>query len=572
MKFSKVKFCLKNKYFMIGLLTLAGLIIRLINIDKPSGLWTDEMLVYIYASHSFPLGIMKYLLKFDYHMPLYYYFVWGWMQIFGASDMALRMSSVFWGVLSIPAGYYLGEEFKSKQFGYLYAIIICLSPILIYYSQEVRFYSLIVFCSIVSMNYFLKLLHSPIKKNFIIFFLINLIILYSSTLGLVFVFAEVCLLAWHYYKHNKNALNNYLMYLISFSIISIPALVLIAFYNIAASKCIVNVFSWSDISANYSIKLIDNWFSPILREFYSGGNSYSDLIMAAPSTLCFFIGIIFCIRKLNIKSAYLILITLIYMTFEYLMFLRGDFQILTRYTLIVVPIILLLALGGIDSIKLSFNRNLIYIIIFLVFLNNAIINYRTSSSFMERPGLKSLSNFVEFQKPTKNDYVLYPENSNYFTKYLPNTNFIEFSTLNVLNLDKTKNEARKIFDEKFISTTTYKEPFDNYKKYLLNDTPTIQMQNFINSYVVKMGSGAKIFFLIRNYSSITQYKENTNFLIKTHNNISKQAYRLHLHGAMASKMTLDIIKILNSNHSLKLLKKVKYCKNNNFVMLIYQKI
>ena len=118
---------------------LLGIFLRLSYIIKPEGLWNDEYVSWMVASTPFNENFWHAVLK-QCHMPLYYLYL---KPFAGLSDLILRLTSVFPSVLAIPIMYLIGKEY-SKKTGILAASITSVLSFLVYYSQELRFYSLLL--------------------------------------------------------------------------------------------------------------------------------------------------------------------------------------------------------------------------------------------------------------------------------------------------------------------------------------------------------------------------------------------------------------------------------------------
>ena len=80
----------------------------------------------------------------DVHPPLYYFLLHYWIAYFGASELAVKLPSVIFGVLSIIVMYALGRQLFDDRAGLLGAFILAISAFNIRYSQETRMYSLLV--------------------------------------------------------------------------------------------------------------------------------------------------------------------------------------------------------------------------------------------------------------------------------------------------------------------------------------------------------------------------------------------------------------------------------------------
>ncbi len=88
--------------------------------------------------------------------PLYYVLAWIWARVFGSSDLALRSLSAVIGTLVVPAAFLAARELVSRRTGILVALFATVSPLLVWYSQEARAYSLLVLLSTLSLYGFAR--------------------------------------------------------------------------------------------------------------------------------------------------------------------------------------------------------------------------------------------------------------------------------------------------------------------------------------------------------------------------------------------------------------------------------
>jgi hypothetical protein len=94
----------------------------------------------------FTVGQMLTLLKhYESTPPLYYGIAWVWARIFGAGEVGLRSLSALLGVLAVPVAYAAATKLVSRRAGLIAAALVTFNPYLIWYSQEARAYSLVVF-------------------------------------------------------------------------------------------------------------------------------------------------------------------------------------------------------------------------------------------------------------------------------------------------------------------------------------------------------------------------------------------------------------------------------------------
>jgi uncharacterized membrane protein len=77
------------------------------------------------------------------HAPLFYLLARSWAHLAGSSLFSMRALAALFGVLELPAAYWLGLElFRSRRAAWLAVGFIAISPIAVLYSQEFREYSL----------------------------------------------------------------------------------------------------------------------------------------------------------------------------------------------------------------------------------------------------------------------------------------------------------------------------------------------------------------------------------------------------------------------------------------------
>src|SRR5574344_1745582 len=146
------KYFNKTNIFLI-LIIIFALLFRVLDLNKILGLSYDEAITYIDACNIFPFA--KNLIG---HMPLYFILLNIWMKIFSNSDLCIRLFSVICGVLDVPFAYFTGKSLKDKTCGLVAATFMAINSIAMYYSQEARFYSLILLLSTIFVFYFIKLI------------------------------------------------------------------------------------------------------------------------------------------------------------------------------------------------------------------------------------------------------------------------------------------------------------------------------------------------------------------------------------------------------------------------------
>jgi len=124
---------------------LLALLVRSWRLDYHS-VWFDEAVSLQWASHDALFIWQKtFPLIEDKHPPIYYVLLHGWQQLLGlfgaaASDGALRGLGVLLGVLTVWAIMQLASAVSGRAVGLLTGLFVALSPVLVWYSQELRMF------------------------------------------------------------------------------------------------------------------------------------------------------------------------------------------------------------------------------------------------------------------------------------------------------------------------------------------------------------------------------------------------------------------------------------------------
>src|SRR5947209_16693495 len=75
--------------------------------------------------------------------PLYYVLAWAWSKAFGTGEAGLRALSALFGTAMVPLVYVTAKRLASRRAALVAALLISVSPWLVWYSQEARTYALV---------------------------------------------------------------------------------------------------------------------------------------------------------------------------------------------------------------------------------------------------------------------------------------------------------------------------------------------------------------------------------------------------------------------------------------------
>ncbi len=131
-----------NKYrFCLLIIILIALALRFYNLTYHS-LWFDEAISVYWARQSVPriLEVGLTLVE-DRLPPLYYLLLKGWTTLVGFSEFGVRSLSALVGTLLVPIIAAIAATLFNRRVALITALLVALSPFLIWYAQETRMYA-----------------------------------------------------------------------------------------------------------------------------------------------------------------------------------------------------------------------------------------------------------------------------------------------------------------------------------------------------------------------------------------------------------------------------------------------
>ena len=350
-----------RKYYvpiLLGLITLFGLELRVAISNCP--MWYDEGHSILVAVQQFPFGIDNFLFTKDFqHTPFYFYFLHFWLKIFGTSEILLRFSSVIFGVATIPLTYIVAKKLykNDKIVGIISAILVAVSPLMIYYSIEVRMYMMVTFLAVLSMNYLLDFDAKGDKKSLIKLLVTNTLIPYLLIGGIVFNIGQAIAYTLYLFlaqKEETEKIRKYLTYRVYQLILLVPYFIIAIYYAYQRSKFImfhIPSFQFINFVGN-----VQNFFGakvgmlfwtqylPIMIDFLF----FVSVIVPIVYFICALI------RAFKEKDAKLYMAFLM-ITIAYVIILISCMLkvivLVPRYIIFIVPILMILAAVGFSKLK-----------------------------------------------------------------------------------------------------------------------------------------------------------------------------------------------------------------------------
>jgi uncharacterized membrane protein len=171
-----------------ALLVLAGLILAglALRLAVPRGIWLDEA-ISIHQARLSLHDLFRNLYNGDRQPPLYHLTLWLTIRAFGHGEFAVRLPSLIAGTLVIPALYELGRELYDRRTGLIAAAFASVSPVLIWYAQEVRMYEFVALFGLLALLTQLRVIRHGTMLNWAAYILATAALLWSHYFGLLLV-------------------------------------------------------------------------------------------------------------------------------------------------------------------------------------------------------------------------------------------------------------------------------------------------------------------------------------------------------------------------------------------------
>lgn len=426
-----------NKVILILILVL-GFALRLWNLNKPEGLWNDEYITYSIAMLKFPFDFFEGI-KTNCHAPLHYFYLKLWMAIFKNSDFMLRFSSLVPNLLGCLVMYHVGKNYQTKhhsiQIGLACATISAISSFLIYFSQEVRIYSLIFLLSSLILLYSIKMYEYPCKKHAWWLTFWSVLLILEHTIGFVFVLFNIFgLMA---FRPKKKKETDLFIPIVAGLILCLPLIPFL--FRIFAHPTYFSQwwapFSWSKLCFYFT-----DLFSPVLKNITnSPSNFYSQIVHNDVINIGFImfalipalIALVMIIRS-NIDSKRInrYFLTVFLATFLTVLItsIAGKIVFLTKYLTELYPILILMFAIGWAQLNSKSSKIMLATIYIFMSLFYIVVSHTSAIRLTRSEGQKLPVVAMQEMNIQKNDRILflfYPKT--HFTKYYNDSDYMAYS-------------------------------------------------------------------------------------------------------------------------------------------------
>ena len=355
-------------------LICTGFFLRFYNLGFNS-LWLDEAATVSFASNSFS-GIWDATTAGEFNPPLFYW-VEHVMLMIGNNEIILRFIPALLGVLTIPLVYIVGREFVDRNVGLIAAAAFAFSPFLVFYSQEARAYSMMLFFVTFGMVFYLKALRAGDYKDWILFGVFAALAFWSHFYALVIIgalFLYALAISVAKVRRDPGSFKSLVLALAVFTIICLP-LILVTMQLFGRRTATAPTFGIQGLG--------------IITETFRQISMFSEPVMYFLIIL-FIIGIIQLFLKDKNKAYFLCLLMILVFVISY--FMSFLIPMLPRYLIFLTLIFFLgIAVSYKPLYALMNHPAVVYglVLIMVILSVPALVNYYSGYSKEDWRGLSS---------------------------------------------------------------------------------------------------------------------------------------------------------------------------------------
>lgn len=384
------------------LITLLAFILRLLGANQ--SFWLDEGSSIVFAR--LPIPSLFTAIQNDFHPPLFYLLLHYWLPLAGKSETLIRLPAIIFGVLTVPALYFLVKLFHFKEkmpLAMIAAFLLALNPFHVYYSQELRMYSLNTFLTVLSWLCLKKWLVDKQKHFPNLYFLVSLANLYTFYGAFFNLVAQ-----WVYFIWQKRSLSK--KFLIANTLLAVfylPWLPTFLTQLKGGGYLVKALAGWSTLSGTISIKSI----GLIFAKFTLGRISFSDktIYLLFVASIMIYFGLAALIAWRRHHPRLLISWFTVPLLIGILVSLKTPVLGYWRYLMILPAFITLLTLGIVSLPKPVAILNLgaitiIFVIANVIFWQTPAFqreNWRQTADLINRSNALTIVNFPDVISPLK---------------------------------------------------------------------------------------------------------------------------------------------------------------------------
>ncbi len=416
----------QNIFILISIIFL-GIYLRFRNLTLDS-FWLDELFSMDFSNPNRNFSEMVRLTLEDVHPPFYQFLLWIWLKFFGFTEFAGRSLSAFIGTLTIIVSYYFTKDFYKEKVALAVSFIFSINIFLIFFSNEVRAYQLTILLCMLSYLYLYRTVLTKDKKNLYLYWFFTIIWMYTHYYSFFIIATQLIFVLIYIFIFEKD-FKKLFIFTIQTSIIFILSIIPLIPYLFATTQGDKFWFIKKP-AITYFINYI---------HFYFGYGGLFFVLFGFLFTLYYLLT-----ERIEKKEKIFLIMLFIWFIFGYLIpYINSILTfplVQARYSIVMIPPIILIALYGISKQKNIFQ--IILLFIFAIFSFKVIFIDFGNKLYKQqyREPLIYVSKYSSIPI-----YELIPENghngnnTNHFQVY---SDMLDLN-LNIINDDRFRNDYKE---------------------------------------------------------------------------------------------------------------------------------
>ena len=197
---SRLMALFSNELFIVTLLFIVALAMRLLGISYQS-IGIDEGSTFFYSHYTWD----QFVDAHEPNSPIYYMMEGYVLDFLGTNEFGLRFTSAITGALVIPLAYLLTRRLLGNYtISLLTAIVFVISPSCLYYSQEARAFSIVLFLFLCQAHVLLNALESERKIWWLLLSILSAISFAMQFVGFIATFTLYSYALFYYREDLRN--------------------------------------------------------------------------------------------------------------------------------------------------------------------------------------------------------------------------------------------------------------------------------------------------------------------------------------------------------------------------------
>jgi 4-amino-4-deoxy-L-arabinose transferase-like glycosyltransferase len=187
----------------VAALTALAAVLRFATLGDQS-YWLDEAVTVALVSLPFD-DMLSAIPDSESTPPLYYVIAWVWKQVFGAGEVGLRSLSALAGVVTVPVAYSAAARLVNARVGLIVAGLAAVNPLLVWFSQEARTYSLLVLLTTAAFAVYARLLERRTGRALAAWALLSALAFAAHYFAIFVIAPQLAWLLWRSWQERERS-------------------------------------------------------------------------------------------------------------------------------------------------------------------------------------------------------------------------------------------------------------------------------------------------------------------------------------------------------------------------------